>query len=127
MQEEVVDFRYLVGDPDHCGRLLQVSRLYVELPVHPRSFFQCSLGGSGVSPRAHQNSCWRAELQDLSQIGANRRAMQGQMWAVVEVTKLSPLKSVVGIYFAIAIMKLLTKTRPSASKATRFGQAKPPT
>jgi hypothetical protein len=113
---------YLVGDLDHCERLPQFSKLYSELPVHPCSFFQCSLGGSSVSPRAHRNRYWTAKLQDLGQIGANRRRMQGEMWAAAEVTKLSPLKGCSRIYFSIAIMKLSAKNASQRVKATRFGK-----
>ena len=84
--------RYLEGGLDHYEKLPQFSKLYAELPVHSCSCSQCSLDGSGVSPRAHRNRYWTAKLQDLGQIGANRRRMQGRMWAAAEVTKLSPLK-----------------------------------
>jgi hypothetical protein len=113
---------YLVGDLNHYERLPQFSKLYSESPVHPCSFFQCSLGESSVSPRAHRNRCWTAKLQDLGQIGANRRRMQGQMWAAAEVTKLSPLKGCSRIYFSIAIMKLSAKNASQRVKATRFGK-----
>jgi len=107
---------YLVGDLDHCERPPQFSKLYSELPVHPCSFFQCSLGGSSVSPRAHRNRCWMAKLQEPGQVGANRRTVQGPMLGVVEVRRLSPLKAVVEIYLTSPSHLMKARSRQNASQ-----------